>query len=103
MESRFGGLLWVQRTFGLEPRWSLEPDLDVLRRTLLFHKPFSSLEVTFLAQGVFNKVYSVKMDKEVHIMRVTLPVDPYYKTRSEVATINWIHHISTPSTEHYRV
>ena len=47
---------------------------------------------SFLAQGAFKKLYNVNSenDTETLILRVTLPVDPRYKTLSEVATINWI-------------
>lgn len=46
--------------------------------------------MTFLAQGALNKIYDGKIDNEVFVMRVSLPVDPYYKTMSEVSTVNWI-------------
>jgi hypothetical protein len=77
-------------TFGLEPRWSLPPDLEALKRTLQSLKASSKVKVTFLAQGAFNKLYDVEIDDESLVMRVSLPVDPCYKTLSEVATVNWI-------------
>jgi hypothetical protein len=45
--------------------------------------------VTFLAEGASNKLYDLEIDIEVFIMRVSLPVDPYYKTMSEVSTVDW--------------
>ncbi|KAF3275208.1 hypothetical protein TWF970_006930 [Orbilia oligospora] len=45
---------------------------------------------TFLGGGAFNKLYFMNNYKNSWILRLTLPVDPYYKTVSEVATINLI-------------
>ena len=84
------GLAWVQKTFNLEPQWIVEPDLRAIEQTIQSLQPSSTVQVTFLAEGAFNKIYDVKIDKEVFIMRVSLPVDPYYKTVSEVSTVDWI-------------
>lgn len=46
--------------------------------------------VSFLAQGAFNKIYDIQSGKLALIFRVSLPVDPQYKTLSEGATIDWI-------------
>ena len=91
----FDGLEWVRNgIWGSEPRWTVDPDEDAIRQTAA-----SSLDLTtahcdieFLAQGAFNKVYVVtfpEKEKEV-IARVTLPVDPKWKTLSEVATLQWV-------------
>lgn len=103
-KSQLHGLQWVKKTFGLEPRWTLLPDLEVLKRTLQSFKPSSKVKVTFLAQGAFNKLYDVKIDGENLVMRVSLPVDPCYKTLSEVATVNWIRrttNLSVPTIIRY--
>ncbi|GMG13725.1 unnamed protein product [Aspergillus oryzae] len=90
LEVQQPGLAWVQRLFNLEPRWTAEPDLQVIEQTIQSLLPSSTVQVTFLAQGALNKIYDVKIDNEVFVMRVSLPVDPYYKTMSEVSTVNWI-------------
>jgi aminoglycoside phosphotransferase len=77
------GLEWVAGTFGLEPRWSSEPNLK-LEQNACCH-------VTFYAQGAFNKLYKIETEAGCFLMRVTLPVDPYNKTNSEVATIIFVH------------
>ncbi|OBT51627.1 hypothetical protein VE04_08926 [Pseudogymnoascus sp. 24MN13] len=47
--------------------------------------------ISFLAQGGFNKVYTVSSPgNEDLILRIALPVDPRFKTRSEVATMEWM-------------
>lgn len=86
------GLKWVRTLWGgLEPRWTFEPDITavrgVVKRTLGFQGPCS---VEFLAQGAFNKLYVVKHADEEVVARVTLPVDPEWKTLSEVATLRWV-------------
>ncbi|XHF98727.1 hypothetical protein AWENTII_002266 [Aspergillus wentii] len=84
------GLAWVQRTFNLQPQWTVEPDPQVIEQTIQSLLPSSTVQVTFLAEGALNKLYDVKVDDEVLVMRVSLPVDPYYKTMSEVSTVDWI-------------
>ncbi|KAF2275351.1 kinase-like protein [Westerdykella ornata] len=87
----FRGLEWVEiRGFGMEPQWTVEPDLDAIKRTIEEIKPSQEIEVNFMVQGAFNKIYAVKAGDETFIMRVSLPIDPRYKTLSEIATLNWI-------------
>ncbi|PIG90221.1 hypothetical protein AARAC_003672 [Aspergillus arachidicola] len=90
LEAQQPGLAWVQRIFNLEPQWTVEPDPQVIKQTVQSLLPSSTVQVTFLAQGALNKIYEVKIDNEVFVMRVSLPVDPYYKTMSEVSTLDWI-------------
>ncbi|RPB29337.1 hypothetical protein L211DRAFT_4752 [Terfezia boudieri ATCC MYA-4762] len=69
----------------------------------------AQLSISFLAQGAFNKLYTVKLDSAANelpkgaivtaqgaksrtfVLRISLPVDPIYKTLSEVATTKYIH------------
>ncbi|KAL3481393.1 hypothetical protein BJX99DRAFT_243713 [Aspergillus californicus] len=64
------GLPWVQTIFNLEPQWT----------TIQSLRPSSTVQVTFVAQGALNKLSDVKIDSEVFVIRISLPVDPYYKT-----------------------
>ena len=87
------GLEWVQETFGLEPHWTEDPDITIL--TQIAHKHLSvpedgSLQISFFAQGAFNKLYKVSVPSSDYLMRVSLPVDPHHKTESEVATIEFV-------------
>ena len=87
------GLKWVQNTFSTEPRWTTEIDLESIQRIIKESKSINAtktVQVSFLAQGALNKLYTVRTHDETLIMRVSLPVDPYWKTSSEVATIEWI-------------
>ncbi|KAG0128093.1 hypothetical protein HOY82DRAFT_566652 [Tuber indicum] len=57
------------------------------------HLRADDLSVKLLAEGAFNKVYLITVssntikDQKSYIFRVTLPVEPFYKTASEVATL----------------
>lgn len=89
-DSRFDGLDWIQKLFGLEPRWTFDPGVDRIKQVLQSIYPSKTVEATFLAQGAFNKVYEITTDAQPLVMRVSLPVDPHNKTLSEVATLEWV-------------
>ncbi|KAF1940271.1 kinase-like protein [Clathrospora elynae] len=87
------GLEWVSTTFGLEPRWTKDPDIDIISciaRRHLEHNEEVPIEVSFHAQGAFNKLFRIAAGGPDYLLRVSLPVDPRLKTESEVATINFI-------------
>ncbi|KAJ5918288.1 Aminoglycoside phosphotransferase [Penicillium verhagenii] len=96
----FRGLEWVEDTFGPEPRWTYEPESEAIFRTAIpgitksLQPPKSNLiksfACKFLTEGTFNKIYDVEVNGQNFIMRVSLPIDPVHKTRSEVATVDWI-------------
>ncbi|KAK9243412.1 phosphotransferase enzyme family-domain-containing protein [Lipomyces tetrasporus] len=46
--------------------------------------------IEFLAQGAFNRLYIIRSTEKDIVARVTLPVDPAWKTLSEVATLKWV-------------
>lgn len=95
LESQFHGLVWEERLFSSEPRWTVEPDTGAIKQTVQSLRPSSTVEVAFLVQGGFNKIYNVSIDDEVFIMRISLPVDPRYKVMSEVATMDWVRRITS--------
>lgn len=87
------GLEWVEATFGLEPHWTRDPDIRLISRIARKHLGFNedvSLNAVFYAQGAFNKLYKISTADTTCLMRVSLPVDPRYKTESEVATIEFV-------------
>ncbi|KAJ5710112.1 hypothetical protein N7493_009704 [Penicillium malachiteum] len=89
-EDQLQGLVWVQKTFNLEPRWTVEPKNEATQGIIQTLYPLRKIHVHFLAQGALNKLYEVKIGDEVFVMRISLPVDPHYKTISEVTTLDWI-------------
>ena len=77
-----------------------EPDIDVVRNLAKKHLqelakgPLNdtSLEVTFFAEGAYNKLFQISAPEleSSYLLRATLPVEPYFKTESEVATIAFL-------------
>ncbi|KAJ4359051.1 hypothetical protein N0V95_002513 [Ascochyta clinopodiicola] len=86
-------LAWKYDWFGnLEMGWVKEPDITIVehiaRRELGLTRETPCV-VTFLAEGAYNKVYTVQCGPDAHyVLRVTAPVQPRLKTLSEIATIN---------------
>ncbi|KFY40006.1 hypothetical protein V495_05645 [Pseudogymnoascus sp. VKM F-4514 (FW-929)] len=86
----FQGLEWNQTLWGLEPTWSTSPDPAAIAE-LIKSLGITNASLSFLAQGAFNKIYTVSSPgAEDLILRLTLPVDPGFKTLSEVATMEWM-------------
>ena len=78
------GLEWVKDTFGFEPRWTIEPKIDDIKAELRDALGWTEdIEVTFIAQGAFNKVYRIRYGDDLLAMRVSLPVD-YRKQRAKL-------------------
>ncbi|ELR04707.1 hypothetical protein GMDG_01565 [Pseudogymnoascus destructans 20631-21] len=75
----FQGLEWAATTFGLEPTWTLEPDLEAAKQIVKEH----SIRFT---------KFPCNKNEQTLILRLALPVDPRYKTLSEVATMEWMRH-----------
>ncbi|KAH4039498.1 hypothetical protein HBI09_032810 [Parastagonospora nodorum] len=113
MDSYYG-LSWRQDEgdFGeledLRPVWTVEPDVEVITkiaRCKLDVPAASQCTVEFLAQGAFNKVYTIQCDdNKEYIMRITLPVHPRLKTMSDCATAQYVRHhtdIPAPRVLHY--
>ena len=92
------GLEWTYEHFDIIPTWTVEPDMAVAKAIALRHLPVttSSYEIRSFSAGAFNKLFSLhppdddSSTLESFIMRVSLPVDPYFKTASEVATLQFV-------------
>lgn len=77
-----------------------EPDINVVKSLAREHLQAlakgplddATFEVSFFAEGAFNKLYQISAPElELsYLLRATLPVEPYYKTESEVATIAFL-------------
>lgn len=81
--------------------WLMEPNLERIKEVAKPHlqglfPALEDIEVELLAQGGFNKVYTItarseKMGKhKTFIFRVAVPVYPYYRLESEVATMELV-------------
>ena len=77
-----------------------EPNIDAVRSLAKNHLqelakgPLidTSLEVSFFAEGAYNKLFQISAPEleSSYLLRATLPVEPYFKTESEVATIAFL-------------
>ncbi|KAK6834432.1 hypothetical protein PG987_009126 [Apiospora arundinis] len=96
MSSDRAGLLWTEALFGLTPTWAHEPSLSAIRDVCSEHLDLESpCVVTFRASGALNRIYTVDSAKGRYIMRVSLPVDPGYKTRGEISTLRFVRENTT--------
>ena len=92
------GLHWTSDLFGPVPVWSSEPSTSAIETISLRHVQGDSASVKFHAGGAFNKLYTVTIsssneavkEPRSFIFRATLPVEPFYKTASEVATLRYL-------------
>ena len=83
-----------------EPIWPREPDVIVVKSLAIKHLAAelpatldnALLEVTFFAEGGFNKLYQISYSGHhtSYLLRAALPIEPYYKTECEVATIAYL-------------
>ena len=79
----------------LDPVWPREPDIQVARKLALEHLPAdlsSDARISPFAQGAFYRLYCLSSDHTTaeYLMRVALPIGPFFKTESEVATMDYI-------------
>ena len=82
------------------PEWVRDLDEATIRSILKHHlaselpNPLhdGSLGVSFFAEGAFNRLYLISYagHPTEYLLRVTLPVEPYFKTESEVATLMFL-------------
>ncbi len=88
------------------PVWLIEPDIECIKEAV---KPYleamgcqsNDFAVEYLTQGSWHKIYTITaynsniQELTDYIFRVALPVDPYYKMESEVATTELVRHSTT--------
>ncbi|KAI1362456.1 kinase-like protein [Xylaria arbuscula] len=94
------GLEWEFGLFHTLPCWTREPSIAAIEnvsRQCLKIPSESACYVSFFAGGTYNKLYRVDYTDGSVLMRVTLPVHPYHKTRGEATTLIWLrYHTSVP-------
>lgn len=92
MSSNYG-LGWkTEGIFGPEPYWAAVPSVEIIAHLTHQHLELSSDEIAktsveFKFGGAFNKLYAIECPRGSFFMRVSLPVDPHFKTLSETATL----------------
>lgn len=95
--SRYRGLVWIEVPQDLpKPAWASQPSLESIEKVCrgrLHIATDAPCKVTSYASGKFHEVYHVDTPDPEHpelLMKVSLPVDPQYMTRGEVATLRWV-------------
>ncbi|EGS23444.1 uncharacterized protein CTHT_0001370 [Thermochaetoides thermophila DSM 1495] len=86
----------------LERYWPDQLDheawIPIIRKMLVQRFPaMANANITYFAKGTFNRLYSITMpnwDKK-YIFRVSIPVEPFFKTESEVATMVYVYKNTT--------
>lgn len=83
-----------------EAIWPTEPDISIIKSLALKHLGpelpdtlnSDRIEVHFFNQGAFNKLYSISCygHPKTYLLRVALPLVPYYKIESEAAVLSYI-------------
>ena len=95
-----------RRYFLPDPEWLEPPCVDNIAEVAWPYlrdlgSAYESIAVDFLAEGGFNRVFIIHtthQDTNEHvdyIFRVTLPVYPFYKTESDVATTEIVRHFTS--------
>lgn len=87
------GLEWKEAGFGLQPQWTAQPDMTIIQTLAMKHLNLANdptCKVSFYAEGAFNKLFKIEHTSGTWLMRVALPVEPYFKTESETATIQFV-------------
>lgn len=89
-------ILWTRG----QPVWPRQPNIGIIRSLARHHlatelpSPLDDtlLKVSFFDEGGFNKLYEICYagHDASYLLRVTVPIEPYYKTESEVATIAYL-------------
>ena len=90
------GLGWKPTIFGLSPEWTEEPSNATMKKLVTQHLQLDNEpEINFFASGALNKLYAFECPKGRYLMRVSLPVAPKVKTESEVATLQFVHEVTS--------
>lgn len=84
-----------------DPNWLNGPSIDGIKETIwpflerLGCKQDEDVCIKYLADGVFNRVYTIQTPSRSYVFRVAFPVDPYYKMEADVATTELVRHFTT--------
>lgn len=79
--------------------WITEPNIAIINSIASRYLAHGPVHAEFITGGCFNKIYRLidANGSSDYIFRISLPVDPFFKTSSEVATIDFLQqHTSIP-------
>ena len=94
-----------RRHFWPDPAWLEAPSIRNIKETAWPYlkdlgADHRSINISFLTEGGFNRVFTIhtinaNTQKQFdYVFRIALPVDPHYKTESEVATTEIVRHFT---------
>ncbi|KAK7957025.1 uncharacterized protein PG986_006247 [Apiospora aurea] len=87
------GVEWETKEFDYfnpYPVWSCEPEVhEVVELLKEVVSPLVEYHVKLLHESAYNRFFEVEWDNEYYVLKLTVPVCPELKTRSEVATMRW--------------
>lgn len=107
LEAQKRKMRWRYRwCFELAPEFIQEPNTQHIQETVKQYIDFiapetKTISVELLAQGAFNQAYNVIAENKAtgfrkeYVFRVALPIYPYYKVESDVATTEFVRHTTT--------
>lgn len=107
LEAQKRKMRWRYRwRFGLVAELIQEPNTQHIQETVQQYIEFiapetETISVELLAQGAFNQAYNIAAENKAigfrkeYVFRVALPIYPYYKLESDVATTEFIRHTTT--------
>ncbi|KAL3457006.1 phosphotransferase enzyme family-domain-containing protein [Aspergillus heterothallicus] len=84
------GLAWDESGLDIVPVWAREPNLEAVAKVCREKLDSQTCDVSFFAQGAFNKLYLARTKSRDFLMRVSLPVHPHSKTKGEVTTLRFL-------------
>ncbi|KAK4221255.1 kinase-like domain-containing protein [Podospora fimiseda] len=85
-----------ERSSLLEMVWPRKPYMAIARKIAIRHLPPSAFgdatQISTFSEGAFHRLFLISspLTGEEFIFRVALPVDPFFKTESEVATMDYV-------------
>ena len=99
--------IWESGLWCPIPRWLSPPDVTAIESVARKHLQLSAsdqISATFFAEGAFNKLFAITVSNSgstlgtlEYIFRATSPVEPFFKTAGEVATLSYLQeHTSIP-------
>ncbi|MCJ1405896.1 hypothetical protein MMC11_009126 [Xylographa trunciseda] len=106
LEAQKSIMRWRSRQLQYLPYWIVNPDLQLILDTIkpaltVLRLDAAESTITWLAEGALHKVYTVSTkcletgQEKRFVLRIALPVYPYYKVESDVATTEFIRHFTS--------
>lgn len=106
LESQERVMRWKHLTaFEWFPVWEIEPDLEIIKDVARYHLgscgfDSDAIMVEYFAGGTHNKLYTINTKYPQTglpaqcLLRIAMPIYPWYKVESDVATTEFVRHFT---------